>query len=429
MEKMSDSGETETTETEKTSNSGDKLAGSDGEDGCPGGVPSSNLAAVTGKQSEGMIQSAVIFGLEVSPENQSWPESGHISTTNSSPPTCADVDPTRNDVENVVDLEADVGICADVMHEVSNDVMVDVADDVMDDVAADVMDDVAADVTGDVSNNVEKISPTITQVRSFPMGLFVGNIPLNVNSNMGADDKIANAFNNSSRRTLSYIPLTIQNGEVVVRPTMETIRNGSIKWKTTAVGYFLGKRPYFYHVKDFAFSAWPGLRKTVDIPWLIGGNFNAVRDISEICGASGDIRMEMEEFNNCVQNAASKNAVDEGGDQCSQVFFRKIAQRRSARRILQINDDHGTTHTEPQAVVNEFVMYYQNLLGGEQRRDVIDLRFLRPWVRHLLSEEEVHSLLLPFTPVDVKQAIFDIVEDKAPGSDDIHRAFSKMHGL
>ncbi|KAL2230780.1 UNVERIFIED_CONTAM: hypothetical protein Sindi_1672400 [Sesamum indicum] len=42
---------------------------------------------------------------------------------------------------------------------------------------------------------------------------------------------------------------------------METIRNGSIKWKTTAVGYFLGKRPYFYHVKDFAFSAWPGLRE------------------------------------------------------------------------------------------------------------------------------------------------------------------------
>ena len=40
--------------------------------------------------------------------------------------------------------------------------------------------------------------------------------------------------------------------------------------------------------------------QTIDIPWLIGGDFNAVRDISEICGASGDIRMAMEEFNNCV---------------------------------------------------------------------------------------------------------------------------------
>ena len=43
--------------------------------------------------------------------------------------------------------------------------------------------------------------------------------------------------------------------------------------------------------------------QTGDIPWLIGGDFNAVRDISEICGTSRDIRMAMEEFNNCIQNA------------------------------------------------------------------------------------------------------------------------------
>ncbi|KAL2237540.1 UNVERIFIED_CONTAM: hypothetical protein Sindi_0945700 [Sesamum indicum] len=63
------------------------------------------------------------MAVQVSPENQSWPESGHIPTMNSSPPTCADVDPVKNDVENAVDFEADVGICADVMHEVLNDVM------------------------------------------------------------------------------------------------------------------------------------------------------------------------------------------------------------------------------------------------------------------------------------------------------------------
>ncbi|XP_011101581.1 uncharacterized protein LOC105179640 [Sesamum indicum] len=123
--------------------------------------------------------------------------------------------------------------------------------------------------------------------------------------------------------------------------------------------------------------------QTVDIPWLIGGDFNAVRDLSEICGASGDIQMAMKEFNDCIQNA------------------------------------------EPQAVVDEFVMYYQNLLGGERRRDVIDLRFLRPWVRHLLNEEDVSSLLLPFTPTDVKQAVFDIAEDKAPGPDGYSSGFFK----
>ncbi|KAL2224551.1 UNVERIFIED_CONTAM: hypothetical protein Sindi_3020600, partial [Sesamum indicum] len=157
----------------------------------------------------------------------------------------------------------------DMCDDVSDDMCDDATDDVEADAGADLNDDVgddtgadaAADVVHDISNTMEKISPLPTQVRSFPTGLFVGNIPLNANLNVNVDDKIADAFNNSSRRTLSYIPPTIQNGEVVVRPTMETIRNGSTKWKTTAIGYLLGKRPYFYHVKDFAFSVWPGLQE------------------------------------------------------------------------------------------------------------------------------------------------------------------------
>ncbi|KAL2225019.1 UNVERIFIED_CONTAM: putative mitochondrial protein [Sesamum indicum] len=53
-----------------------------------------------------------------------------------------------------------------------------------------------------------------------------------------------------------------------------------------------------------------------------------------------------------------------GGDQRSRIFFRKIAQRRVVRRILKINDENGTTHTESSEVVHEFVSYYQNLLGA-----------------------------------------------------------------
>ncbi|KAL2235484.1 UNVERIFIED_CONTAM: Retrovirus-related Pol polyprotein from type-1 retrotransposable element R2 [Sesamum indicum] len=95
----------------------------------------------------------------------------------------------------------------------------------------------------------------------------------------------------------------------------------------------------------------------------------------------------------------------------------EIAQRRSSRRIFQINDDQGSTHTDLEEVINEFVTYYLNLLGGDRRRASIDIRFLRPWARHILSNEESTALLLPFTPADVKQAVFDIAEDKAPGPD------------
>ncbi|KAL2237639.1 UNVERIFIED_CONTAM: hypothetical protein Sindi_0955600 [Sesamum indicum] len=36
--------------------------------------------------------------------------------------------------------------------------------------------------------------------------------------------------------------------------------------------------------------------QSADIPWLVGGDFNTVRDLSEICGVSGDIEMAMEDL-------------------------------------------------------------------------------------------------------------------------------------
>ncbi|KAL0439834.1 UNVERIFIED_CONTAM: hypothetical protein Slati_2466400 [Sesamum latifolium] len=88
-----------------------------------------------------------------------------------------------------------------------------------------------------------------------PMPIYIGNVPLAPTSVTA--DKIAADFHNSSRKTLSFVPPTIQNGEVVVRPSLDVIRDGSQCWKTTAVGYFLGKRPYYHHLKDHVRSVWP----------------------------------------------------------------------------------------------------------------------------------------------------------------------------
>ncbi|KAL2228612.1 UNVERIFIED_CONTAM: hypothetical protein Sindi_1840900 [Sesamum indicum] len=113
------------------------------------------------------------------------------------------------------------------------------------------------------------------------------------------------------------------------------------------------------------------------------------------------------------------------GDQCSRVFFRKIAQRRVMRRILQINDENGFTHTDLGEVAHEFVSYYQNLLGGTRRRLSMDIRYLRPWARHCITDEEANQLLLPLSAEDVKQAVFDIADDKAPGPDGYSSRFFK----
>ncbi|KAL2252829.1 UNVERIFIED_CONTAM: hypothetical protein Sindi_0077600 [Sesamum indicum] len=94
-------------------------------------------------------------------------------------------------------------------------------------------------------------------------------------------------------------------------------------------------------------------------------------------------------------------------------------------RILQINDENGFTHTDLGEVAHEFVSYYQNLLGGTRRRLSVDIRYLRPWARHCITDEEANQLLLPLSADDVKQAVFDIADDKAPGPDGYSSRFFK----
>ncbi|KAL0460950.1 UNVERIFIED_CONTAM: hypothetical protein Slati_0722200 [Sesamum latifolium] len=77
------------------------------------------------------------------------------------------------------------------------------------------------------------------------------------------NDRIAAEFQKSTRRTLKFIPSDIQNGEVIVRPSKEAVDEGVQKWKNSAVGYFLGRRPYFLHLQAFVKSTWMGVYEII----------------------------------------------------------------------------------------------------------------------------------------------------------------------
>ncbi|KAL2224620.1 UNVERIFIED_CONTAM: hypothetical protein Sindi_3033100 [Sesamum indicum] len=134
----------------------------------------------------------------------------------------------------------------------------------------------------DVSNSVER--KQAMHDAPVPTGLYVGNIPLHAYPETIIDDKIAHAFKSfDPRKTLSFIAPTMQNGEVVVRPSLDAVRNGSKRWKSTAVGYFLGKRPYYHHLKEFAHSVWPALREvTATTNGFFFFQFKTVFDMEEI---------------------------------------------------------------------------------------------------------------------------------------------------
>ncbi|KAL0298221.1 UNVERIFIED_CONTAM: hypothetical protein Sangu_3153500 [Sesamum angustifolium] len=239
-------------------------------------------------------------------------------------------------------------------------------------------------------------------------GLFIVNVPLYAHSSdFSSCDKFAASFNNSTRRTWSYVSPSIQNGKVIVRPSIDVVREGSRRWDSTAVGYFLGRKPYYHHLNEYVGSVWPAVKVVTatsncfyffqfkmevameevieggpwlfhhpskvepgmwpanriwiasddelldvdvlnldaqfihcriimrsahlsvlatvvygandsvsrrglwqnlvmlaqlisDEPWIVGGDFNTVLDMSEVCGASADIHLAMNDFRDCI---------------------------------------------------------------------------------------------------------------------------------
>ncbi|KAL0288910.1 UNVERIFIED_CONTAM: Retrovirus-related Pol polyprotein from type-2 retrotransposable element R2DM [Sesamum angustifolium] len=153
---------------------------------------------------------------------------------------------------------------------------------------------------------------------------------------------------------------------------------------------------------------WQGLTElamSVDLPWLV--------------------YLKATQLEHVMLRQRAKLQWLKGGDQCSKVFFRRVATRRANKRLFQISDSDGLVQTDPNIISSVFVSYFQDLLGGDRAERAIDLHYLRPWARHILTEEEAYALIRPVTVDDVKTAMFDIEEDKAPGPDGFSSGFYK----
>ncbi|KAL0455380.1 UNVERIFIED_CONTAM: LINE-1 retrotransposable element O protein [Sesamum latifolium] len=172
-----------------------------------------------------------------------------------------------------------------------------------------------------------------------------------------------------------------------------------------------------------------------DEPWLVLGDFNTVLDLSEVHGTSGDISIAMVDFQACFRDIGLLHVPMLGETytwhNCSdgpRSLWKKL-DRMASQKVFQITNDQGICLTEEQEVVNEFISFFENLLGGQRRRQFLNLNFLRPWARHIITVEEEADLTRPVLRNDVKTAVFDIAEDKAPGPDGYLAAFYKAAKL
>lgn len=112
------------------------------------------------------------------------------------------------------------------------------------------------------------------------------------------------------------------------------------------------------------------------------------------------------------------------GDDNTRAFHQSIKSRQIKGRIHGITDEYGNWVEDPPAISKAFLSFYQNLLGTAlATRTNIKKKVIS--MGKCLTEQHQKSLDLRFSKEEIKQVVFSIPDDKAPGGDGYGSQFFK----
>ncbi|GKD09951.1 hypothetical protein Tco_1189636 [Tanacetum coccineum] len=109
------------------------------------------------------------------------------------------------------------------------------------------------------------------------------------------------------------------------------------------------------------------------------------------------------------------------GDKNSKFFHVVIKGRIHRNMIDMVCDESGNTH-EGLGVAEQFVKHFQNFLGKSTHMDPVVPNSLN--VRQV-TEEDAKSMIKQVTDMEIKEALFNICDNKAPGPDGYTSKFYK----
>ncbi|KAF5201922.1 RNA-directed DNA polymerase (Reverse transcriptase), partial [Thalictrum thalictroides] len=113
------------------------------------------------------------------------------------------------------------------------------------------------------------------------------------------------------------------------------------------------------------------------------------------------------------------------GDGNNAYFHRLVQGRKNANTIRSVRTEDGNLHQDDTSIKNAFLHYYQALLAQEHESDLQseDLNsFLFP---QLGNQQELQDLARTVSKEEIKNALFDIDDNSAPGPDGFGSAFFK----
>ncbi|KAK9704967.1 hypothetical protein RND81_07G023700 [Saponaria officinalis] len=123
-----------------------------------------------------------------------------------------------------------------------------------------------------------------------------------------------------------------------------------------------------------------------------------------------------------LQQRAKCQWLGEGDD--STAYFRSsIKKRKQMNKVLQIRDVNGILQTDPLGIQRAFEDFYLALLGSSNPVTAVHV----PTVQNgnLVTDAHCQGLMAPITGKEIRDAMFSIPDDKAPGPDGFTSQFYK----
>ncbi|XP_020254858.1 uncharacterized protein LOC109831820 [Asparagus officinalis] len=111
------------------------------------------------------------------------------------------------------------------------------------------------------------------------------------------------------------------------------------------------------------------------------------------------------------------------GDKCSQFFHSIMKAKRHHNRVLSLHTENGERITDMADIATEFTEYYKRLLGVATHTSTPDPGVISSGP--ILSPAQSNSLVLPVSRKEIKNAVFFMSSERAPGPDGYNASFFK----
>ena len=127
--------------------------------------------------------------------------------------------------------------------------------------------------------------------------------------------------------------------------------------------------------------------------------------------------------NKALQQKARMNWMD-NGDENTAYFHATIKERRASNTIYELQDAEGKWHSNTDTIHSEVSQYFQKLQGTEHSNlQMIDINTMRHGPQ--LDSVDSQFLIQDVSEDEIKEALFRMDDNKAPGVDGFNALFFK----